>query len=71
MNLENETPIEPLQEHRKKQLELEELIEENRELERLLKIKKLKERNEKIKNQLDGKVFCDDCGKWVFLDHFK
>lgn len=70
MELENENPIEPIQEYRKKKQELEDLIEENKELERLYRIKKLRDRNEKLKNKLDNKVFCDDCKKWVYMDHF-
>lgn len=73
MNEESE-PIEPIQEHRKKQLELENLIEENRTLERLNKIKKLKERNARLRRELYGKkddmIYCDDCHKLVHPSHF-
>lgn len=58
------------EENRKKQLEADKLEAERKELELTLKIRREKERIEKAKNLLDGKVFCDDCQKWVYRSHF-
>ena len=58
------------EENRKKQQEVEKLETERKELELTLKIRREKERIEKAKNLLDGKLFCDDCKKWVYPSHF-
>ena len=77
---EQNNAVEPIQEiidHRKKKEELRKkeqeaskLETERKELELTLKIRREKERIEKAKNKLDGKVFCDDCKKWVYPSHF-
>ena len=74
---EQEEPLAEIKAYRKKQLENREkeeqlklLVEERKELELALSLKREKERIEKAKNKLDGKVFCDDCKKWVWPDHF-
>ena len=74
--IENE-PIEQISEHRKKRLEiqkkqeaLKQLREQRYELELNLNLQKEKARIEKAKNLLDGKIFCDDCKKWVYRSHF-
>lgn len=85
MNDQEEEPIreqyEPIQEiidHRKKQqekikkkLELEKLKSEREDLQLTYNTIKEKQRIEALKNKLDGKVFCDDCHKWVYPSHFK
>ena len=58
------------EENRKKQQEADKLEAERKELELTLKIRKEKERIERAKNLLDGKIWCDDCNKWVYPDHF-
>lgn len=74
--IENE-PIEQITDHRKKRLEtqrkqeeLKRLKEERLEIELNLSLQKEKLRIEKAKNLLDGKIFCDDCQKWVYPSHF-
>ena len=49
---------------------LNKLREERKQLEIKLNLIKEAKRLEKIKNQLDGKIFCDDCKKWVYPSHF-
>lgn len=58
------------EELRKKEQEANKLEAERKELELTLKIRREKERIEKAKNLLDGKIFCDDCNKWVYPSHF-
>lgn len=58
------------QENAKKQHELDLIKAERKELEIKLNMIKERARLEKVKNQLDGKVFCDDCKKWVWPNHF-
>jgi hypothetical protein len=71
-------PIPQLKNYRKKQAEnrlkeeeLEMLKAQRKELEIQLNLQKEKARIEKIKNQLDGKVYCDDCKTWVYPAHFE
>ena len=51
--------------------ELELLREERKALELQLRVKREKDRIEKLKNKLDGKVWCDDHKEWVYPEHFK
>ena len=77
---ENEEPIQVIKDYRKKQLENREkeeqlkiLEEERKELELKVKLRRERERIQKAKEKLYGKpgqVFCDDCLKWVWSDHF-
>lgn len=59
-----------LAENRAKEQELRQLQIERKELELKLSLRKEKERIEKAKKELDGMVYCDDCLKWVWPDHF-
>ena len=78
---EQEESIPAIQQHRKKQLENKEkeeqlkiLEEERRELELKVKIRRERERIQKAKDKLYGKkgqVYCDDCNKWVWPEHFQ
>ena len=78
---EQEEPLPVIQQHRKKQLQNREkeeqlkiLEEERRELELKVKLRRERERIQKAKEALYGKkgqVYCDDCRKWVWPDHFK
>lgn len=51
--------------------ELELLKEQRKALELQLAIRKEKERIEKLKNKLDGKIYCDDCNTWEYPVHFE
>jgi len=70
-------PIEPISQFRKRidklmneEKELDMLKLEARELECQLNTIKEKKRIEELKNKLDGKIYCDDCHKWVEPSHF-
>lgn len=77
--VENE-PIGPINEHRKKRLEtqrkqeeLKKLREERLEVELKVQLRRERERIQKAKDKLYGKkgqVYCDDCHKWVYPNHF-
>lgn len=77
---EQEESIPVIQQYRKKQLENKEkqeqlkiLEEERRELELKVKLRRERQRIQKAKEKLYGKpgqVFCDDCNKWVWPEHF-
>lgn len=60
-----EQKLQPLKDERLK-LEME-----RKRLELELDIKAEKIRIEKAKKELDGMVYCDDCRKWVYPDHFE
>ena len=45
--------------------------EENERLRASLKKKKDRDLNEKLKNQLDGKVWCDEHHGWFYPGHFR
>lgn len=71
-------PIQEIIDHRKKQeekikkrIELDKLKAEREELQIAYNTRREKERIEALRNKLDGKVFCDDCSKWVYPEHFK
>lgn len=70
-------PIQEIIDHRKKQQAkqekkqaLEKLRLEREELQIAYNTRKEKERIDALKNKLDGKIYCDHCGKWVYNNHF-
>ena len=70
-------PIEVISQYRKRidklmneEKELDMLKLEARELECRLNTIKEKKKIEDLKNKLDGKIYCDDCHKWVDPSHF-
>ena len=70
-------PIEPISAYRKRfeklmneEKQLDMLKLEARELQVRLDTIKEKKRIEDLRNKLDGKIFCDDCQKWVDPSHF-
>jgi len=72
----NSEPIKEIIEHRKKVQEnrikeqkLKTLIAERKELELKLSLRRERERIEKAKRELK-KIYCDDCRRWVWPDHF-
>ena len=69
--------IEPIREHRRikahnqaMEEELRRVQAERKSLELKLSLRKEKERIERAKNLLDGKIYCDDCKKWMWPSHF-
>ena len=78
---EQEEPLAVIKDFRKKQLENKEkeeqlkiLEEERKKLELKVKLRRERERIQKAKEKLYGKpgqVFCDDCNKWVWSEHFQ
>ena len=74
---EQEESIEPIQknrtihqENKKREEEYAILKAERRRLEVQAGIIREKKRIEDLRNELDGKVYCDDCHKWVYPEHF-
>ena len=70
--------IEPIKEirqrvakNREMEDQLKKLQVERKALELKLSLQREKERIEKAKNKLDGKIYCDDCKKWVYPEHFE
>ena len=59
-----------LAENRRNEEQLRLLVQQRKELELKLSLRREKERIEKAKKELDGMVYCDDCLKWVWPDHF-
>ena len=62
-----------LADNRAKEEQLRLLVQERKEIELKLSLRKEKERIQKAKEKLYGKpgqVYCDDCFKWVWPDHF-
>lgn len=70
--------IEPIREHRRVEArnrameeELKRMQATRKELELKLSLRNEKKRIERAKNLLDGMVYCDDCKKWVYPEHFR
>lgn len=73
-----EDPIGPIEKYRKRMNQNKAMAEnlailraKRKELQLQLDTRKEKERLEKIKNQLDGKIWCDDCHAWFYPSHFE